>query len=163
MSRSAGSAAVRHASGPSGTARLWPERPIGPARQSRPRFPKAEQVVRRDDGVIEQRDLDRFQGVADAAGHVDVRPGWLGTIARMVVDDDERAGLKLKAAHAGLPGIDRRVTDGAVLMQFVGDEPVSPVELCRYLHNSTYVQPIFMWSWVVATALLLETDDTNFT
>ena len=45
---------------------------------------EAQRAGRGDDDMVEQRDLDRLQGVADAAGHVDIGPGRL-RVARGVL------------------------------------------------------------------------------
>ena len=103
---------------------------IAPACQSRPRAWKLIRVGRRDDHMVEQRDLDGLQRVPDAVRHVDVGPGRFGIAARGVrVQGDNRAGLKLQAADADLPGIDRRVADGAFLEALVGNETIFSVEI----------------------------------
>ena len=75
----------------------------------------------------------------------------------------ERGGADFKGALAYLAGINWGVVDGSGLEPLVADEVILGVELCGYLHNSTYVQHRKMWSWVAAAALRLATDDTNFT
>ena len=124
----------------------------GPGASEQTLLLEAERVARRDDDMVVEVDVDRLEGVAQPVGHLDVRPRRGGVPGRVRMYHDQGGRAHLERADADLAGIDRRVVDRAGLQQLVANEPILGVELCRYPHNSTYVQPIFMWSNVLKAA-----------
>jgi hypothetical protein len=81
-----------------------------------------------DDDVVVHRDAEGLRHLDDLAGHLDVG-ARRGRIARgMVVHQDDGGGGELQRALDDFARIDRRVIDGADLLDFVGDELVALVE-----------------------------------
>src|SRR3569833_419388 len=53
---------------------------------------------------------------------------WRGIAGRMAVDEDQRGGTELETALDHFARVDRRVVDGALLLDLVGDQAVLLVE-----------------------------------
>ena len=77
-----------------------------------------------DDQVVMHGDLERSSRFDDLIGHVNIGAGGRWVTAWVIVHQDNRRGPELERALDHFAGIDRRVIDGAFLLNFIGDEVV---------------------------------------
>ena len=81
-----------------------------------------------DDDVVVHRNAERLGDLDDILGHLDIGLRGRRIARRMVVHQDDGSCGKLQRALHHLARIDRRVVDGAGLLDLVGDEGVALVE-----------------------------------
>jgi hypothetical protein len=81
-----------------------------------------------DDDVVVHGDAERLRHVDDRLRHLDVGARRSRVARGMVVHQDDRGGGEFERPLDHLARINRRVIDGAGLLQFVGDERVALVE-----------------------------------
>jgi len=75
-----------------------------------------------DDDVIVHGNAERARHRDDLLRHLDVRAGRRRVAGGMVVHEDDGGGRQFQRPLDHFARIDRRVIDGADLLQFVGDE-----------------------------------------
>ena len=81
-----------------------------------------------DDDVVVHGNAERFRHVDDGLRHLDVRAARRWVSRRMIVHQAQRGGGQFERALDDFALIDRRVVDGADLLQFNGDALVALVE-----------------------------------
>ena len=75
-----------------------------------------------DDHVVVHRDAQHLARADDGFGHFNVGVGWCRVAGRVVVGDYDCARAQLESALDDFARVDRRMVDGALLVQFVGDQ-----------------------------------------
>src|SRR5512144_2305684 len=109
-----------------GPVALWAPRRTEPLQEAQKT--EARMSSPRDYDVIVKQDANRIESVFDASGHLDIRLGWFDTIARMIMDHDDRGGVKDERSLNDFAGIDRRMVDGPFVLHLVGKQHIATVE-----------------------------------
>src|SRR6056297_1068579 len=91
--------------------------------------PEAELTGPADDDVIVQRQPEGLGRGADPTRHVDVGGGWRGVSGRVIVHQDEGAGVQFQSPLDDFARIDGDVIDRALRLRLVGDEYVLAVQV----------------------------------
>ena len=82
-----------------------------------------------DDDVIVHRDSEWPRNIDDRLRHLDIGMRWRGVSGRMIVHEDQGRGGQLQRAFDHLARINRRVIDGADLLDLIEDQLIPLVEM----------------------------------
>jgi len=91
--------------------------------------PQAQLRPGADDDVVMQRQAEKLAALLDLLGHAQIGLGRRGIARRVVVDQDQGAGVQHQRPLDHLARIDRHMIDRAGRQKLIGDDAVLAVEI----------------------------------